>query len=753
MTDFINDFIEFASQKGLAPASSKDIVPDNKRRNYRLWDDPPKKKRGYYKLEIDGDFAYGFCGDYRSDVCHSWHAHTKTKPLTKKERDNLKVLAEKRKRAHERQRLKGHEAAAEKALDEYMFHTSKVKADHPYLVKKNIQPYGLEMSGQNLFIPMYDGDGKMWNRQIILPNGKKLFLGGGRKQGTFFKIEGKEDIVFVCEGFATGASVHEATGCTVYVAFDAGNLSSALEEILKSRKNAQKCAIIIAGDNDRETVINGKPHNTGLLKGLEAAKKHDIRFIMPDLNDDDQGIADFNDIHVKYGVEYLKNMMENLVTSPPDYGSPSPKPNEIDRIKSHEAEKGGHPQSKVPDDWVGQLTTDKNGRIKKTDPNLKRIMIYDESILGAYRYNSFDKNIFVMFQPPTEEEDGFSPRKLQDNDYFPLQVYIAEAWGISISKNTAADLIEYASKRRENTFNPAKDYFESLEWDGVSRIDSWLWDYVSDHRQDEHYVRMVGRKFLCGMAARAMQPGVKFDTMLILEGRQYAGKSRLCRILATIKGEEYFLDDFRDIDNKDALMKMQGKLIVEFPEISTLRKNEVNDLKAFLSREEDVYRAPYGRNTLTAPRQCVFIGTVNPEGPYFKDMTGNRRYWPVSCRHSLRLEGLSEITHQLHAEAAHLVKSKEQLWLTEEEYDEAKVEQKKRTSVDPWTGDIENFVLRRTRVSSKELCEVVGVPIEKRNTYIYQRISQIMSHLGFENGQYKEHGRSIRGYLRREMND
>ena len=219
-------------------------------------------------------------------------------------------------------------------------------------------------------------------------------------------------------------------------------------------------------------------------------------------------------------------------------------------------------------------------------------------------------------------------------------------------------------------------------------------------------------------------------------------------LLGTIEGEEYFLDDFRDIENKDSLVKMQGKLVIEFAEISTMRRAEVNELKGFLSRQEDVFRPPYGRNAITSKRQCVFIGTVNPDYPYLRDITGNRRYWPVSCKNRLPLKKLEEIVPQLHAEAAHYVKNGEKLHLTEHEYDLATEVQKERVAEDLWIEPIEDLVTNLDKVTTKDILLNLGITTDKVNQLTFQRIGQIMTYLGFERVRLYDGGKRPRGFKR-----
>lgn len=739
MTDFVQKFYDHMASNGMEPPSTNDIKPDNRRRNYRLPDDK-KKPHGYYKLQVDGDFAYGFYGDYREDSCISFHSFSEAN-ITPQQRAAYKKLAEKRRQEHEAERLKGQEEAAKRAKDKYSF-TSEASPLHPYIKKKGLDHNVFEQSGDHLIIPMRDKDGKLWNVQTIDREGNKMFLSGGRKSGTFYEILGKTPSpIYICEGVATGWSVHAATGCHVYVAFDAGNLSHVTKAAVESNPNKE---IIIAGDNDHETVVKGKAHNTGVLKAEAAAAPYKLQTIYPTFTEDDKGLSDFNDFHSKYGIEALKKLFEEGGADLTD----AEKAVTGSRLQTATAPPPPEQESEN-DEWITQFALDGKGKIVSNSTlNATLVCLNDPALKGIYRFNEFSKNIIITRCPPWMDEDDFEVRKIQDCDYIPLECYLESAWGLRANKNKCADIINTVAMDKENRFNPATEYFDSLEWDGVKRIDTWLWDYVSDHSQPKDYVNLVGRKFLCGMAARALHAGIKFDTMLILEGKQYAGKSRLCRILATVNGEEYFLDDFRDIDNKDSLMKMQGKLIVEFPEISTLRKAEVNDLKAFITRQEDVFRVPYGRNVMTAKRQCVFMGTVNPEGAYFKDMTGNRRYWPLRCREYLDLEQIAKIVDQLHAEAAHAVKNGEQLWLTEEEYSLAQREQKSRTIDDMWLGEIEELVKKRDEISTDDICEALGISKDKRNNMVYSRLSQIMASLGFERSRFYSGTKQVRGWVK-----
>ena len=732
MQEIIDDFINAMSTHGVAPASASDIKADDKRHDYQISGDPKGKKKGFYRLKIDGDFGVGFYGDWRIGECHSWHSKSKKK-FTEKEKQEFAQRLRLEKERQEKEEKELHEKTAIEAQDDILF-LNEADPSHPYLVKKGIKPYGVLQREKSLLIPIYD-EKQIWSYQTISEDGEKYILKNGKKLGNWFKIEGGEDTVILCEGFATGASIHEATGATVYVAFDAFNITQIAPKVKKIHPLSE---IIIAADNDHEKKINA-----GLKYGKQAANLLNCKLVYPDAV---KGETDFNDLHKSKGLDAVKDKIQGASTSSlqPEQAAEGV----ILPCEDGSQALGGDLSPPIPD-WQEGLQTSKNGTVlPRSTVNLLLILANDEQLNGVFAYDSFAKKIIVRRCPPWELDEGFKVRQLMDFDYVRMEAWLERKWDLKTGKNRIADAIESTATLPFNTINPASDYFNSLVWDGTSRLDDWLYKYVSDNNQPKNYLSLVGRKFICGLAARAMKPGIKFDTMIILEGRQYAGKSFLSRVMATINDEDYFLDDFKDIENKDALMKMQGKLVVEFPEISTMRKAEVNDLKAFLSRTHDVFRPPYGRNTIESGRQCVFVGTVNPEGPYLRDVTGNRRYWPVSCRDKLDIAAIKEIMPHLHAEAAFRVKNGEKLWLDDSEYDLCVIEQDKRVMTDIWIDRIEDIVRGMDEIATDDLLHEIGISVDKRNSIVYTRISQSMISLGFVSDRVGGGRNRKRGYRR-----
>jgi len=197
-------------------------------------------------------------------------------------------------------------------------------------------------------------------------------------------------------------------------------------------------------------------------------------------------------------------------------------------------------------------------------------------------------------------------------------------------------------------------------------------------------------------------------------------------------------------------MTMQGKLIIEFAELSAWRKAESNDLKAFITRQVDMYRPPYERSVSDVPRQCVFAGTTNPSGAYFMDVTGNRRFWPVFCK-KIDHYALEQLKEQLWAEAVHYYKSGQQLWLTDEEYKIASEAQKSRMQEDAWMEEIQNLAEEResennTFLANEEIYRALAIEKPKMDEYNMKRIQRVMTSIGWLEARGVVGGKKLRGW-------
>jgi putative DNA primase/helicase len=250
----------------------------------------------------------------------------------------------------------------------------------------------------------------------------------------------------------------------------------------------------------------------------------------------------------------------------------------------------------------------------------------------------------------------------------------------------------------------------------VKRIDDWL---VRVGCEDSKVARLVGRPWLISLVARALRPGCKCDTVLILEGPQGRKKSTLFETL--VGGREFFTDAHVTYD-KDGQMIMHGSWIIELAELATFRKAEELRTKQFVSSPDLTFRPPYGRFTVTLPRHFVFVGTTNDE-EYFTDRTGNRRYWPVRVEaEKLDLAWLREAREQLLAEAVVAFEAGEAWWF-DVEPEALEAARDARMESNPLVERVHEFVTLREQDeadASKRLFAIgdvmmfLGIPVENK---------------------------------------
>lgn len=357
-----------------------------------------------------------------------------------------------------------------------------------------------------------------------------------------------------------------------------------------------------------------------------------------------------------------------------------------------------------PEAWREELITCPDGqggvKLKSSPANLGLIFHHAPEWAGAFRLNQLGEMVEIHGGPT----HFGAPRWFRDSDTTEISNWLERsAYGISLPPHAVLAQIHLVA--RSSSYHPVHNRLAGLEWDGVKRIDHALERYfgaelvAAEGRDNTRYVRAVSRKFLISCVARAMRPGCKVDTMLVLAGEQGEGKSMAARILAC----GFFADmGSTDLGDKDAAMIAGSNWIVEISELDALSRSAVNTQKGFLSREFDVYRPPYGRSPIRQPRQSVFIGTTNLND-YLRDPTGNRRYWPIRVLR-LDLEGLKRDVLQLWAEAVAAFKAGEQWWLTKEEQLLADEITELNEEPDPYAEKITEYILSRPpRARPKDL--------------------------------------------------
>lgn len=336
------------------------------------------------------------------------------------------------------------------------------------------------------------------------------------------------------------------------------------------------------------------------------------------------------------------------------------------------------------ENWQTMLELDKQGKVKDTMANIAAIVSHDEN-LKSIVYNEFKGCIDVIGPLPWKQvKPGFN-----DSDVANAKLYFERVYGIwSPTKFKDALLAVVAAER---IYHPIKNYFAGLTWDGVPRLDSLLIDYCG--AEDNPYTRAVTRKTLCAAVARVYEPGRKFDSILVLSGPQGIGKSTFFAKL----GGAWYSDSLAisDMKDKTAAEKLQGYWILELGELAGIKKVDVETVKSFVTRVDDKYRQAYGMVVESHPRSCIIVGTTNSESGFLRDITGNRRFWPVqvSERGSHHPWDLEEID-QVWAEAIQAYKDGESLFLSGEVAQMAYAKQQEAMESDDREGLVQDYLDR-----------------------------------------------------------
>lgn len=319
-------------------------------------------------------------------------------------------------------------------------------------------------------------------------------------------------------------------------------------------------------------------------------------------------------------------------------------------------------QEQTDASWVLKLQAHpKTGEPLNTIQNVQVILENDPRLKGRVYHDEMAGRPMAVSPLPWEPAgQACSVKQWTDADDSGLRGYMEAVYGITGKEKIMDGFAVYALNHKVHKL---RDYLSALAWDGVLRVDTLLVDYFG--AEDNVYTREAIRKTLIGAVARIFHPGIKFDTMLILAGQQGIGKSTFFRCL----GMDWYSDSLCTFEGKDAAELLQGYWILEAGELTGMTKSEMNTVKQFLSKCDDVYRAAYGKRTEKYPRQCIIVGTTN-ETEFLKDYTGNRRFWPVDLTgegHRKNIwRDLPAEAPQIWAEAAALYRLGEPLTLSEE---------------------------------------------------------------------------------------
>jgi putative DNA primase/helicase len=434
------------------------------------------------------------------------------------------------------------------------------------------------------------------------------------------------------------------------------------------------------------------------------------------------------------------------------------------------------PRLPAGDPWKADLILDDEGIYPR--PVMANVAVVAEKHPHCglvFGINDFTSYVTLMAPPPWVVRPGFEPRPITDDDVLDATVWIQQNTGVLAPSHIVLDGIRAAANKAH--FHPVKEYLDSLDWDGVERIAGLFTDYYGvaadaglsekEHPDRLAYYHAIGARFLIGAVARICEPGCKLDTMPNLLGAQGAGKSSSLRILF---GDQWFSDEISELGSKDAAMQAAGIWCIEIGELAAVRKATVERVKAWLSRQVDRFRPPYGRAIKEQLRQCVAVGTTNDDS-FLVDETGNRRSWAVRCG-AIDLVALKRDRDQLWAEAteryhagrlaADMVadgsehpddlraEANGRWWLHEPDLVRIAADiQSEFMEQDPWHDTVMNFIDDKDSVTIDQVLgiDAIGLRVQDREQKHYNRVAGILTMLSWNRKQQQKDGKRTWRYF------
>lgn len=771
----IDDLLNAMNEIDCLPKQGQPILDDVKR-NY-------KNKSGKsctYRLKDDSGDIIGW---FKNHATGEWSKYISksNNQLSKQDREERRRKMESERRKRDRQLQQDRDNAKAKA--QYIW-SNATAGNHPYLDRKGIDCTGARVYKGALIVPAYK-DREIVNVQMIGANGEKRFLKDGIISGCYGAVGKDKSRIYISEGFATARAIGNAVDPFVSVwAYVAGNLKETAKDIRSKNPDSE---IIICADNDQwrfkpkckpndyddrcndisawyEWRDNGLLENIGIIKASEAARSTNAKIIWPDFAFDDEGLenkfTDFDDYVRHFGKDKIISRLDMA-----DFISSSSMGSELRAVLScvvTNSESASLPtsfskQSRQDENWQELIICDGKGNPVKT--SLKNNILFfthHPTYKGMFKYNEFNHQITVSRCPQWENEDEFHPHTLTDIDISQAAASL-EDYGMSPDITRTHKAIQVAADNQK--FHPAREYFDTLEWDGVERLDNLTTRYFGADRSDgDEYLAFIGKKWMCAAVKRIYKAGSGFHHILVIEGTQGAGKSSSLKKLATFgkeKHEAYFTDSvaLSDIQNKDTIPKLQGSIIVELAELSGFSKKDDEEIKRWITLDHDLTRLPYERTPKRFDRQFVLAATTN-NSDYLKDPTGNRRFWPFDAK-NIDDEAIERDKEQLWAEAVHLYKNSFDIIPTEHERALAATVTAKRMQVDTWEDDvvkaIENMGFKaREGFKTHEVMNEMGLGLRDQDFRNSQRVSKIIQTLGYISIVKWFGGKSMRVWVDRD---
>lgn len=660
----IDAFRDAIAAAGLTPPH--EIIDDGKRHRFSS-NGVQAKKNGWYILHGD-DRPAGAFGCWASDISVNWKHDQPRTEFTPEER---KAWAERKRQVEAERDAEIQEAAAQAASKASELWAAAGEGPHPYLTRKQIDLIGARVQNDILLVPMKHSAKQLVGLQRIYPDGSKRFIKGTPKAGAYTTLgtPSKNGTVVICEGYATGVSIHMATKHCVVIAFDCGNLLAVAKKIRAALPDA---CIVLAADDDYRT--EGNP---GITHAIDAAKAIGGMLATPRwYGDRPEKSTDFNDLHIDEGLQAVAECL---------HGADYPGGDESFEGRHKATVLGGRSNSDPadpsltnqlnatsesttkPESGGGQLQPGNTGSVSAGTPFPAGDAVQEgasssvilqgagpDVIVDYHQWlpDTNDKGkplstienvaevcrrlgVIVRYNVISKEEEilipgaGFS---LDNRQNASLAWLISECAKFRLPVDRVPDFITYLGD--QNQHNPVAQWITSKPWDGQDRLSDLMDTVQAKNEAKDARVAKMKRAFITrwmvSAIAGAFRPnGVSAHGVLVFQGAQYVGKTKWFKQL--VPAGLGVLKDGMLLrpDDRDSVMKCVSNWLVELGEIdATFRKSDVAALKSFLTSDRDVLRRAYARKESAFARRTVFFASVNPKN-YLHDETGNRRYWTI----------------------------------------------------------------------------------------------------------------------------
>lgn len=669
--DIIDAFEKAMREHGLTPIFKHGEgiqigqAAGNKPHRFHVDGDSKGTRNGWYVLFTDGVPAGEF-GSWKTGASYTWCAEDRG-TLTPEENEAINRRIEKARQERDAAERERQGEAARLANLIYNDAVEVFDDDHPYLKRKGIVSHGLRVApwpvrnkdgevfrhiDDTLIVPIMDKGGKIVSLQGIFPavdhafGRDKDFLIGGKKRGCFFMIgrpPAPGGTVAFCEGYATGETIHQATGWCVIVCWDAYNLPAVAETI---REALPQQVFVFCADNDRWTE---KPvNNPGVTYARRAAAEVNGRVCVPEFKDLDGNPTDFNDLAQREGIEAVQ-----AAVMPPALPAPPPaedKPGILTTSGDYAA-----PSNVLHfDSWTPFPEIDGKGKPLPTAYNLAELC---KRVGARVRYDVIKKDIEILIPGLATTVDNAKEASYNEL-YNCLHRVKMPVGGFDGNLCSLADA---------NQYNPVTTWINSRPWDGVSRLQDFF-DTVTAKKDSKlpdgsSLKERLMRKWMISAVAAAFCPsGVVARGVLTFVSKQNLGKTYWAKRLAPADLEVIADGLILNPADKDSVMSVVSKWIVELGEVdATFRKADIAALKGFISKDRDSLRRPYARTESKFARRTVFFASVNDE-QFLHDPTGNTRWWTIHVeklnnQHTIDMQQVWAEVHSLFAagESWHLV--------------------------------------------------------------------------------------------------